>query len=122
MASSGPRAPEKLEAALREAHRQVETEHHHREQLAPREINNGFCRLFAQVVVEVLPEDAPVRVWSDGLRHTWIEYEGAYYDAERRVRGAQTVGDLPFYSRSSKAPPSKEQWLEGIPTVGEIHN
>lgn len=70
--------------------------------LDPREINNGYCADFADAIWRALPE---VQVWADcelGMgeyRHTFIEFDGLYYDAEC-PKGVYDWRLLPIYQRT----------------------
>jgi len=76
-----------------------------RMEMPPSEINNGYCSVFASLVVEslvgvsVLCADydfgAPPRVGG----HTWIEYEGKHHDAEC-IDGVESFLDLPIFRRA----------------------
>lgn len=93
--SSDPTPPVWLREALENARDEVE--HIIGRPLTGKEINDGHCRLFAQLVLNQCSTNE-ITIHSYGLEHTWIEYDNAYYDAERIQYGATTIEDLPFFN------------------------
>jgi len=82
--------------------------------LGPREINDGYCRLFARAVLDRVDQDA-ITVLSDGRDHTFIAYCSTYYDAERIQYGARSLDHLPFYAHPETETPDRADLLEGFP-------
>ena len=70
--------------------------------LSGREVNDGYCRVFAKELVQRLDvslREIEYTVWSyDGFEHTWVEIEGFHYDAECLDYPAQSPENLPFFS------------------------
>lgn len=69
-------------------------------ELTPREINDGFCHIWAELFVEKFGGE---RQWSfdfpnevDG--HNWVKLNNKYYDAEAS-NGVANLEELPFFKR-----------------------
>lgn len=83
---------------------------------SPAEINSGRCRIFALNVLEQAQEltdslHEDLTVWSLGEEHTWLEYDGEYYDAEQYPNGVSRPDCLPIFAdgRTLYSPEKVEQ-------------
>lgn len=86
---------------------------------SPAQINGGRCRIFALNVLEqaelhtdALHED--LIVWSQGQEHTWLEYDGEYYDAEQYPEGVSRPDLLPIFAQG-RTPFSPEKVEKDFP-------
>jgi len=61
-------------------------------------INDGYCKIFAQRVYKRLGNPNEVDIISDGVTHTWLEYNGKAFDSEVPC-GVEHPSRLPVYNR-----------------------
>lgn len=67
-------------------------------EIAKTQINNGYCKIFAERVHKRLGEPDVVTIESDEHRHTWLAYDGLVYDSETPC-GVHHPSLLPVYNR-----------------------
>lgn len=63
-------------------------------------INDGYCKIFAERVYELLGEPTDVEIESKGVTHTWLVYDGRYYDAEC-PEGVAHPSEPPVFNRDT---------------------
>lgn len=62
-------------------------------------INNRFCGILASRLLEVLGEGELVEKEFKGIPHSFVLYQGHYYDSEAPC-GVKSWKDLPIFSES----------------------
>ncbi len=76
-----------------------------------KEINNGYCGMFAAMVIENLggPTDKLYESFSETVSpgHAWITFDGRHYDAEC-LEGVNNANDLPFFKRLTNLHPLRQ--------------
>ena len=78
--------------------------------LTPREINNGYCDMWANLFVEKF---GGTHQWSydipnDPNGHSWVKFGDEFYDAEA-PNGVSSLEQLPYFQRSIKQ--NGSEWL-----------
>jgi hypothetical protein len=84
-------------------------------ELLPQQINDGYCREYAEEVLSHINDDHKVTVLSYKQKHTFLKYQGNYYDAERIQYGAREIGNLPMFNTPAVETPSEDSLIEGFP-------
>lgn len=61
-------------------------------------INSGYCRWFADEVLDYLNDPDAVVRYDAAYIHTWLEFDGQHYDAEH-PEGVEDPHQFPIWSR-----------------------
>jgi hypothetical protein len=72
--------------------------------MSARQINNGDCGTFADMLVERLPGSH--KAWNYAAGHCFVVYRRRCYDSEC-LRGVRASWELPFMVRKKNRPPRR---------------
>ena len=81
--------------------------------LTPKEINNGYCDMWAELFVEKFggKHQWTYDIPNDPNGHSWVKLNGKFYDAEV-PKGVSKIEDIPYIQRAIAKLKSSE-WLDG---------
>ncbi|MDT3437870.1 hypothetical protein [Haloarcula sp. 1CSR25-25] len=64
----------------------------------PITVNSGYCREFAEEVLDYLGYPSEITQYDAWYVHSWIEFDGQHYDAEH-PRGVKHPREFPIWER-----------------------